>query len=106
MHEDWYRQAGIGVSNPHLSMNMFQFIHDIEEGLLDDDEAYSFSGHIHPGIRINGLAKQSLCFPCFYFGKRYAVLPAFSRFTGIATIRPGRNENVFAIVKDQIVQIQ
>jgi len=106
LQEDWYRQTGIGVSNPHLSLSKFQFIHDIEDGFPEDNEAYSFSGHIHPGIRISGLAKQSLCFPCFYFGKRYAVLPAFSRFTGVATIQPGRNENVFAIVKDQIVQIQ
>ena len=101
LHDDWYRSTGIGVSNLQLLVNRFQFIHDIEDGFSEDEEAYSFSGHIHPGIRINGMAKQSLC-----FGRHYAVLPAFSRFTGVATIQPGRNENVFAIVKDQIVQIQ
>jgi hypothetical protein len=34
------------------------------------------------------------------------VLPAFSRFTGIALVRPDEEENVFAIVNDHIVQLQ
>ena len=51
-------------------------------------KTYFFSGHIHPGIRIDGAGRQSLYFPCFYFGKKYAVLPAFSRFTGAAVIYP------------------
>lgn len=106
LQDDWYLSTGIGVSNPHLSVNKFQFIHDIGNGFSEGEAEYAFSGHIHPGIRISGLARQSLCFPCFYFGKRYAVLPAFSHFTGVATIQPNKNENVFAIVKDQIVQIQ
>jgi metallophosphoesterase superfamily enzyme len=72
----------------------------------DGNSNYSISGHIHPGIRIGGIAKQALSFPCFYFGKRYAVLPAFSRFTGFALIQPRQDENVFAIVENKLLQIQ
>jgi metallophosphoesterase superfamily enzyme len=60
----------------------------------------------HPGILIRGLGKQSLRFPCFYFGEQYAILPAFGNFTGFSLIEPSSRENVFAIVENKIIQIQ
>ena len=108
LQETWYTNAGIQVNKERLSTNHFHFIHDITH--LSDNEpgdpAYFFSGHIHPGIRMNGYGRQSLHFPCFYFGSQYAVLPAFSRFTGLATVRPMVHENVFAIVNNKILQLQ
>jgi metallophosphoesterase superfamily enzyme len=109
LHDDWYQAAGIELTPERLQIGEFAFIHDITtetessavNGGNDDGRAttaYSFSGHIHPGIRINGLGKQSLRFPCFYFGVDFAVLPAFSRFTGMASIYPAPRENVFAIL--------
>ncbi|MBS1599647.1 MAG: ligase-associated DNA damage response endonuclease PdeM [Bacteroidetes bacterium] len=112
LNDDWYINAGILVNQENLLVSKFHFIHDITqhsgepEGKNKSVAPYFFSGHIHPGIRINGAGKQSLCFPCFYFGKNFAVLPAFSRFTGVALIAPAKNENVFAIVKDKLVQLQ
>lgn len=107
LHEDWYRASGIEVSPERWQAGAFTFIHDITDadaGVKIDSGAdivsdtYPFSGHLHPGIRINGIGKQSLRFPCFYFGDDYAVLPAFSRFTGMASIDPAPHENVFAIL--------
>jgi len=78
-----------------------------ESGTTDGPEAaeepvsttpYFFSGHLHPGIRIRGMGKQSLQFPCFYFGGQYAILPAFGRFTGTVSIDPLPESNVFAIL--------
>jgi DNA ligase-associated metallophosphoesterase len=116
LHEDWYQAAGIDVSPENLRIGDFLFIHDIGEldthniGGLDTQETtahYIFSGHIHPGIRINGAAKQALQFPCFYFGGAHAILPAFSRFTGMVSINPMPHENVFAIIQhESILQIQ
>ncbi|HEX9511411.1 MAG TPA: ligase-associated DNA damage response endonuclease PdeM [Puia sp.] len=103
LHDDWYQAAGITVDEDCLQIGAFAFVHDITD--IDDiaackgmPPAYYFSGHIHPGIRINGLGKQSLRFPCFYFGVDFAVLPAFSRFTGMASIDPEPKSNVFAIL--------
>lgn len=115
LKEDWYEKAGIRLSQTTLSMNRFHFVHDIADlekmGDASEEHAcsslpYFFSGHIHPGIRIQGMGKQSLCFPCFYFGKEYAVLPAFSRFSGIALIAPEKEEQVFAIVNNAVMQLQ
>ena len=115
LKEEWYEHAGIDLSSQTLSRNDFHFVHDISDQLehrngfiknISEERSYFFSGHIHPGIRLNGMGKQSLCFPCFYFGKKYAVLPAFSRFTGVAMIYPDAEEEVFAIVNQELIQLQ
>ena len=115
LKEEWYEHAGIDLSSQTLSRNDFHFVHDISDQLehrngfiknISEERTYFFSGHIHPGIRLNGMGKQSLCFPCFYFGKKYAVLPAFSRFTGVAMIYPDAEEEVFAIVNQELIQLQ
>jgi DNA ligase-associated metallophosphoesterase len=115
LEEGWYDKAGIQLSPRTFSLHQFHFVHDINDQLnrkegyfenMSDDSSYFFSGHIHPGIRIHGAGKQSLCFPCFYFGKKYAVLPAFSRFTGVAMIYPDAEEAVFAIVNQELIQLQ
>ena len=108
LHEGWYEAAGITVSREILRMGEFAFIHDITEAAAAGEaEAaegpagmapYFFSGHLHPGIRIRGMGKQSLQFPCFYFGGQYAILPAFGRFTGTVSIDPLPESNVFAIL--------
>jgi len=105
LHDNWYRQCAIHVTEDELQLGCFGFRHDLDEVAAQAD-AYFFSGHIHPGVRIKGAAKQSLSFPCFYFAKAFCVLPAFSRFTGIALVQPDYEENVFAIVNDHIVQLQ
>jgi uncharacterized protein len=115
LQDEWYENAGIELSPQSLSRNHFHFVHDIshqlekKEGFIKNkrgESSYFFSGHIHPGIRIQGAGKQSLCFPCFYFGKKYAVLPAFSRFTGVAMIYPEAEEQVFAIVNRELIRMQ
>lgn len=85
----------------------FGFIHDQPDIELSTAEtsSYYFSGHIHPGILLKGAGKQSLRFPCFYFGNRGAILPAFGGFTGLALIQPEAGESVFAIVNKQLMQI-
>jgi DNA ligase-associated metallophosphoesterase len=113
LHDSWYEKAGIEVCPGVLSMGPFSFVHDITEvGETGDGSrtgAYYFSGHIHPGIRLRGMGKQSLQFPCFYFGGGYAVLPAFGRWTGTVSIDPAPEDNVFALLPDasnRILQIQ
>jgi DNA ligase-associated metallophosphoesterase len=114
LHDDWYKKAGITIYDEELTVKNFCFKHDFSDSPKEslrtrlpttDSELYSFSGHIHPGISINGSGKQSLHFPCFYFKKEYAVLPAFSRFTGTYPILPQKDENVFAIVNNGVMQI-
>lgn len=104
LHDSWYHEAGIAVQKDVLQIRNFCFRHDMT-ACEQAPNSYLFSGHIHPGIVINGLGKQSLRFPCFYFTREYCVLPAFSRFTGIYKIDPVPGEEVFAIVNNSIVHM-
>ncbi len=104
LQDNWYEEAGISISSHQLTVGPFQFCHD-SSLRHPTEELFTFSGHVHPGISIRGLAKQSLHFPCFYFTDTHCVLPAFSRFTGTYSIRPQKGENVFAIVRNEILKV-
>jgi uncharacterized protein len=106
LQEKMYTDLDIFLHEDYLDHDPIVFVHDITKNPKIKSPTYSISGHIHPGIRISGLGKQALRFPCFYFTKNFAVLPAFSKFTGMALIDPKENENVFAIVENKLLQIQ
>lgn len=100
----WYRNAGITVHRDPLAIGPFLFVHDIMQAQnIPDSGNYIFSGHVHPAVTMWGRAKQSLRFPCFYFGKQYCILPAFSRFTGGYKVEPRPGDDVFAIAGPDIL---
>ena len=105
LNEAWYKGCRITVHHDKLCIDEFCFCHDACDNEQEEGK-YIFSGHIHPGVKIRGMAKQSLSFPCFYFTEKYCVLPAFSKFTGLALIRPGTGENVFAIVENDLLKLK
>lgn len=106
--DSWYNEAEVKVSSWKLKVGPFLFLHDLkaEKGLTENEKKlYRFTGHLHPAISMKGKGRQSLKFPCFYFTKDYCVLPAFSRFTAGFKVTPAKDESVFAIVEDGIMQI-
>ena len=98
-----YSSMHIEIHEPSFCLGPFCFIHDAPK--CTEEELYPISGHIHPGVTIVGKAKQRLKFPCFYFGKEYAVLPAFSTFTGLYNIYPKTNEHIFAVTPNNVLQV-
>lgn len=68
----------------------------------DDERGYVLAGHVHPAVRLRGPARQRLTLPCFWFGPRAGVLPAFGAFTGCARVRPATGDRVF-VVADRAV---
>ena len=62
-------------------------------------------GHLHPGVRLQGLARQSLRLPCFHGSSDRFVLPAFGAFTGLFVVSPRKGDQVFAVVEDRVVQV-
>jgi DNA ligase-associated metallophosphoesterase len=102
MSEQQYVRKGIVVHNT-LRIAPFIFTHHpLEE---DDTEFYNLSGHLHPGVNMRGKARQSVTLPCFYFGENRGLLPAFGTFTGMARIYPKKNDRVFVIVEEKIIEI-
>lgn len=99
LKKEWYSTANIAVTDDHLRISNFCFVHDISQACSPSASVtYYFSGHIHPCILLKGIAKQTLSLPCYYFSASYAVLPAFSKFTGGASIERKSSDNVFAII--------
>ena len=70
----------IEIYKPNLTLHPFQFVHEVNEA---NENFFSISGHIHPGVLLRGHAKQAMKLPCFAMNERQLVLPAFSLFTGL-----------------------
>jgi len=98
-----YSSMDIKIYEPSYCLGPFCFIHDAPK--CNEKELYPISGHIHPGVSITGKAKQRLKFPCFYFGNSYALLPAFSLFTGLYNIYPKADERIFAVTPKNVVEV-
>ncbi|HEY3403167.1 MAG TPA: ligase-associated DNA damage response endonuclease PdeM, partial [Ohtaekwangia sp.] len=91
-----YQRKGIQVHD-QLLIDNFIFTHHPMEDV--PDSMYNLAGHIHPGVHLVGKGRQAMTLPCFYFGERQGILPAFGMFTGLARIRPKKEDKVFAIVE-------
>lgn len=102
LKDSWYEETAIDVIYPTLQLGPFLFSHDQCDA---NSSLYSFCGHIHPGILVHGLGKQSLRFPCFYFGQTHCILPAFSKFTGAVAMDKAAAKAVYAIVENELVKM-
>jgi uncharacterized protein len=69
------------------------------------DTPYVISGHIHPGVKLKGKGRQFLTLPCFHFGKRQAILPAFGKFTGKFCLQCDESDEIFGVLKDSVVAL-
>ena len=65
------------------------------------------AGHLHPAVRLNGRADDSLRLPCFWLSadEGRLVLPAFGAFTGGAGIARAPGDRVFAIAEGRLYEI-
>lgn len=69
-----------------------------------EENGYVIAGHLHPGADLVGVARQHVRLPCFWFGTRTAVLPAFGDFTGLWPATPATGDRVFVIAGNEIVE--
>lgn len=66
-------------------------------------EGYRLAGHLHPAVALAGPGRQRERLPCFLFGPRAGLLPAFGSFTGAATLRPAPGDRVYVIADGSII---
>lgn len=98
-----YLELGLEV-HFEFQIGSLWFTHE-PQTITQEETRFNLAGHIHPGIRLKGKGKQSLTLPCFWFGDRQGLMPAFGRFTGKHIIDIHENNAIFAIANDQIVKI-
>ncbi len=87
------------VDAPHLRAP-FVFAHHPGK----DERGYVLAGHVHPGVRLYGAARQTEKLPCFVIGRRSAILPAFGEFTGLGLVEPGEGEVLYAVAGDRVMR--
>ena len=69
------------------------------------DGFFNFSGHIHPGVRLSGPGGQSVKLSCFFKSENQLILPAFGTFTGNYYMKPQPGNSVFAVTKNEVIQV-
>ena len=103
LDESIYEEAGLVLHPVTLPLGPFFLTHhpqaDTPTGL------YNIAGHIHPSVRLQGAGRQSLRLPCFYFGIKGGLLPAFGAFTGTADIPVTAGDRVFVIAEGQVLEV-
>ncbi|MET0509275.1 MAG: ligase-associated DNA damage response endonuclease PdeM [Burkholderiaceae bacterium] len=68
------------------------------------EDGYRLAGHWHPVVRLRGRA-DALRLPCFIFGPREGVLPAFGEFTGGHPVRQRPGDRLFVAAGDRIREL-
>lgn len=70
------------------------------------ENLFNFCGHIHPGIKLNGLGKQFLSLSCFFRRTNQMIFPAFGEFTGNFNLIPKEKDKVYALAKGEVIEIK
>ena len=69
------------------------------------DGAYLIAGHVHPAAVVAGRRGERLRLPCFHFGARLGILPAFGEFTGSHVLPRNGGERVFVVAGDTVREL-
>ncbi len=71
----------------------------------EDPSGYVLAGHVHPAVVLEGSGRQAIKLPCFWFGDKCGVLPAFGEFTGCATVSPNSRDQVLVVADSRIFSV-
>lgn len=104
LQQEWYTFANVELIVDALTIENIVFSHDklneIPEGKIN------FYGHLHPAVRLQGLARQVLRLPCFYIGNNFIIFPAFGKFTGAKAVKSKKGDAIYAIADAEIIRVQ
>ncbi len=101
MSDRQFTKYGIIIYKKPILIEPFIISHEP----LEDFEGYNLAGHIHPGVVLRGRAKQGIRLPCFYFGKKQGLLPAFGEFTGLHKLSLKKEDRVYPIVEGKVIGV-
>lgn len=73
-----YCDAGFQISRELVFLQKFKLTHEPENSQFH----YNICGHIHPGINLQGKARQHVSLPCFFLTENRLYLPSFGKLTG------------------------
>lgn len=68
------------------------------------DDAYVLAGHEHPTLLLTSPTDRARL-PCFVFGQRLGILPAFGDFTGGHPVRRAEDRRLFVVADDRVLPV-
>lgn len=81
-------------------LNDIKFIHE-----PDYSSGLQIVGHIHPGVSLRLPTNKNVRLPAFVVSPKQIILPAFSKFTGLATNLKIPDSIYYGIYEDGIVKL-
>lgn len=100
LEKEKYQASPLIISDTTINAGPYVFIHEQNPQYT---QGYQICGHVHPAVILKGKGRQQLRMPCFWFGKKAAILPAFGEFTGMYTVRPDQEDSVFIIANQHVL---
>jgi uncharacterized protein len=103
------------IDNRHFEQIGIAVVDKVEEqGILFTHEpqtdvplgTLNVSGHIHPGFRLQGSARQSVMLPCFYLTESLLLLPAFGALTGLVPMANPKGSSIFLVTPQGVIKWQ
>jgi DNA ligase-associated metallophosphoesterase len=94
-------ELGIDCCDPPCADPPFLLAHHP----FEPESGYLLAGHVHPSVTLRGVGRQRERLPCFHFGARVGVLPAFGDFTGTADVAVAPGDRVFVVAGDRVVPV-
>ncbi len=72
----------------------------------DQSKGYQLCGHLHPGVKIRGKARQTITLPCFVQEPKRFIFPAFGRLTGKVKHEGPEGTLYYAIAGSEILEVK
>ncbi len=106
LNDKFYHELNFELHDK-LTLGPFLFSHEpLTPAKLAESKEYVICGHIHPGVTLKGSGRQFLSLPCFHFGERQGIIPAFGKFTGKMCVKNIRGDKVFAVADSKVILIE
>jgi metallophosphoesterase superfamily enzyme len=100
--ENLFHELCVEVTE-RLEDDSFVYTHDIIDKIPKGK--INVVGHIHPGVVLSGMGRQSIKLPCFYLRNSYFVLPAFGILTGLYSMERAADSKIFMVLPDGVKRL-
>jgi DNA ligase-associated metallophosphoesterase len=130
-NRDWHYFCDLIALFPHIAFTLVKGNHDIiHKGKFDElcikvvasieDDSFIYThepladvaegkvnivGHIHPGVTLSGMGRQSVKMPCFYTTASLVIVPAFGVLTGLYSMRRTDDTEIFIVLSDGVRRV-
>jgi DNA ligase-associated metallophosphoesterase len=103
IEEENFTKLNISILEEMLIQPFRMAHHPLKKQEIENQEAYTLCGHIHPGVHLRGKGRDAVTLSCFSFGSYQAILPSFGKFTGRIAIQHQETDRVFGILNDKVI---